>query len=89
MATMSASFSGIVFLGGPGLTYRLGLASLWIVIPVGFTGGLLCWVLARPLRLLSGIREIYTLPDAIACRFRSRWASGHLNGGSCGPLPSR
>jgi Na+/proline symporter len=76
MATMSAAFSGFVFLGGPGLTYRLGLASLWIVLPVSFTAGLLCWVLGRRLRLLAGLREVYTVPDAIACRFRSRPATG-------------
>lgn len=76
MATMSAAFSGFVFLGGPGLTYRIGVSALWIVLPVGVTGGLLCWVLARKLRLLSGIREIYTVPDAIAARFDSRWATG-------------
>ena len=76
IATMSAAFSGFVFLGGPGLTYRLGIASLWIVLPVGLTSGLLCWVLAPRLRLLAEIREVYTLPDAIACRFGSRWAAG-------------
>jgi Na+/proline symporter len=76
LATMSAAFSGFVFLGGPGLTYRLGLASLWIFLPVSFTAGLLCWVLGRRLRLLAGLREVYTVPDAIACRFGSRPATG-------------
>ncbi len=76
LATMSAAFSGFVFIGGPGLTYRIGLASLFIVIPVGFTAGLLCWVLAKRLRLLSQVREVYTIPDAVLCRYRSRTASG-------------
>ncbi len=75
LATMSAAFSGFVFLGGPGLTYRLGLSSLWIVLPVGFTAGLLCWLPGKRLRSLAGIREVYTVPDAIACRFRSRQAT--------------
>ena len=30
LATMSAAFSGFLFIGGPGLTYRLGLSSLFI-----------------------------------------------------------
>ncbi len=51
LATMAAAFSGFVFLGGPGLTYRMGTAALAIVLPVGFTAGLLCWSLARRLRL--------------------------------------
>ncbi len=75
LATMSAAFSGFVFLGGPGLTYRLGLSSLWIVLPVGFTAALLCWLPGKRLRALAGMREVYTVPDAIACRFRSRPAA--------------
>ena len=76
MATMSAAFSGFVFLGGPGLTYRLGIGSLWIIVPVGFTAGLLCWVVARPLRMLAEVREVYTIPDAVFHRYGSRAASG-------------
>jgi Na+/proline symporter len=76
LATMSAAFSGFVFLGGPGLTYRIGVAALFICIPVSFTAGLLCWTVARPLRLLAGAREVYTIPDAIALRYDSRLASG-------------
>jgi Na+/proline symporter len=76
LATMSAAFSGFVFIGGPGLTYSMGLASMFICIPVSFTAGLLCWVVAKRLRLLAGVREIYTVPDVIYCRYRSRLASG-------------
>lgn len=76
LAAMSAAFSGFVFVGGPGLAYTMGLASLWIVLPVSFTAGLLCWVVARPLRRLAGIREVLTVPDAIACRYGSRTAAG-------------
>jgi Na+/proline symporter len=76
VATMAAAFSGFVFLGGPGLAYRLGVASLWIVAPVGFTSGLLGWVLARRLRDLAGAGEVFTLPDAVAARYGSRTAAG-------------
>ncbi|MFC1671115.1 sodium/proline symporter, partial [Spirochaetota bacterium] len=76
LATMSAAFSGFVFIGGPGLTYKIGLSSLFIVIPVSFSAGLLCWVVAKRLRLLSEVREVYTIPDAIFCRYKSRFASG-------------
>ncbi len=72
MATMTAAFSGFVFLGGPGLTYRIGVASLFIVVPVGFTSGLLCWVLAKRLRLLAEVEEIFTIPDALHSRFKSQ-----------------
>ncbi|MDX1503513.1 MAG: sodium/proline symporter [Thermoanaerobaculia bacterium] len=76
LATMSAAFSGFVFLGGPGLVYQMGLASLLIVAPVGFTAGLLCWTVAKRLRLLSETRPVYTVPDALLARYRSRLVSG-------------
>jgi Na+/proline symporter len=76
LATTSAAFSGFVFLGGPGLTYRLGAASLFIVLSVGFTSTLLCWTLGKRLRLLAEVREVYTVPDAVAARYRSRTAAG-------------
>lgn len=72
LATMSASFSGFVFVGGPGLTYRVGLASLWIVAPVGFTAALLCWTVGPALRRLAADDGVYTIPDAVARRFGGR-----------------
>jgi Na+/proline symporter len=93
LATMSAAFSGFVFLGGPGLMYQLGTGSLLICAPVGFTAALLCWVLAKRLRLLAAVREIYTVPDAIAARYRSRLAGGLAAGaialGSIGYLAAQ
>ncbi len=76
LATMSAAFSGFVFMGGPGLTYRMGVSALWIVIPVGVTPAMLCWVLAKRLRSLGRTRELFTVADAIAVRFDSPAASG-------------
>jgi Na+/proline symporter len=76
IVTMAAAFSGFVFLGGPGLTYRIGLSSLFINASVGFTSGLLGWAVAKRLRLLAEVREVYTVPDAVLARYRSRVASG-------------
>ncbi|HSF17912.1 MAG TPA: sodium/proline symporter [Vicinamibacteria bacterium] len=76
IAATSAAFSGFVFIGGPGLMYSIGLASVLIVAPAGFTSALHCWLVAKRLRLLSEVREIYTIPDAILCRYGSRVASG-------------
>ncbi len=76
LATMSAAFSGFVFLGGPGLTYSIGIGSLFINLPVGFTAALLCWVVARKLRRLAAAREVFTIPDAFFHRFGSRPAQG-------------
>jgi Na+/proline symporter len=76
LATMSAAFSGFVFVGGPGLTYRLGVGALFIALSVGFTGALLCWTVGKRLRLLAEVREVYTVPDAVFHRFGSRRAAG-------------
>ena len=76
LATMAAAFSGFVFLGGPGLTYRIGLTSLFINLSVGFTPALLAWAVAKRLRLLAEVREVYTIPDAVLARYGSRAASG-------------
>ncbi|HET9209172.1 MAG TPA: hypothetical protein VFR03_02175 [Thermoanaerobaculia bacterium] len=76
LATMAAAFSGFVFLGGPGLTYRIGLSSLFINLSIGFTPALLVCSLAKRLRLLAEVREVYTIPDAFLARYGSRTASG-------------
>jgi Na+/proline symporter len=76
IVTMAAAFSGFVFLGGPGLTYRIGVGSLFINLPIGFTSALLGWAVAKRLRLLAEVREVYTIPDALLCRFGSRVTSG-------------
>ncbi|NIM01258.1 MAG: hypothetical protein GTO30_10405 [Acidobacteria bacterium] len=68
LATMAASFSSFVFLGGPGLMVRAGLGALFIILPVGFTAGLLCSVVGGRLRQLSGA-GVMTVPGALAARF--------------------
>lgn len=72
LAAMSAAYSGFAFLGGPGLTYRLGAGAFFICFPVGFTAALICWSVAKRLRLLAEVRTIYTVPDVLQARFRSR-----------------
>lgn len=92
-ATMSTAFSGFVFLGGPGLAYRLGLASLWIVVPLGFTAALLCAVAGRPLHALASRTGALTLPRALGAHFESRGvtvaASGAILIGSVGYLAAQ
>ena len=68
LATMAASFSSFVFLGGPGLMVGAGLGALFIVLPVGFTAGLLCRVVGSRLRQLSGA-GVMTIPGALDARF--------------------
>ncbi len=76
IAAMAATLSGFAFIGGPGLVYTLGLGAVFIVLPIGVTGTLQAWTLAKRLRLLGELRGLITVPDAIAARFKSRLARG-------------
>ncbi len=75
-AAMASSFSGFVFIGGPGLTYRIGVAAFFINLPVSFTAALMCWVVGKRLRLLAEVRELFTIPDALAARFPASPVAG-------------
>ncbi len=76
IASMAATLSGFAFIGGPGLVYSVGLGAVFIILPVALTNSMGAWVLAKRLRLLAEVREMVTIPDAIAARFDSRAAQG-------------
>lgn len=72
LTTLASIMSGFVFVGGPGLFYRVGVGSLWIIISGSFTGALMCWVLAKPLFRLSRSEGCLTLVDVVRVRFPGR-----------------
>jgi Na+/proline symporter len=76
LSAMSATLSGFVFIGGPGLLYSVGLGAIFIMLSASITGALGAWVLAKKMRLLGEIRGLITVPDAIGARYRSRLAQG-------------
>ncbi|MEN9509486.1 MAG: hypothetical protein RLZZ621_2049, partial [Gemmatimonadota bacterium] len=76
MASMAATLSGFAFIGGPGLIYSVGLGAVFIVLPASLTNTMSAWVLGKRLRLLAEVREILTIPDALAARFNSRAVQG-------------
>jgi Na+/proline symporter len=76
LSVMSATVSGFIFIGGPGLVYALGLGAVFIVLPAALTHAMSAWVLAKRLRLMAEIRNTLTLPDVIGARYRSRLAQG-------------
>ncbi|HSK20653.1 MAG TPA: sodium/proline symporter [Longimicrobiales bacterium] len=76
IAAMSATLSGFAFIGGPGLIYAIGLGAIFLVLPASITNSMGAWVLAKRMRLLGEVRGLYTLPDAIGARYRSRLAQG-------------
>lgn len=76
IAAMAATLSGFAFIGGPGLLYNVGLGAVFIILPIGVTGTLGAWTMAKRLRLLGELRGLMTVPDAISVRFQSRAARG-------------
>lgn len=76
IAAMAATLSGFAFIGGPGLLYNVGLGAVFIILPIGVTGTLGAWTMAKRLRLLGEVRGLITVPDAIDARFQSRAARG-------------
>lgn len=76
LSAMSATLSGFIFIGGPGLLYSVGLGALYIMLSASITGAMGAWVLAKRLRLLGELRGLITIPDAIGARYRSRLAQG-------------
>jgi Na+/proline symporter len=76
IASMAATLSGFAFIGGPALVYQVGIGAVFIVLPVSLTNAMGAWVLAKRLRLLADVRDMITIPDAIAARYDSRAAQG-------------
>lgn len=72
LAVAASAFSGFVFLGGAGLTSEIGLGSLFIVAPAGFTAALLCRTVGRRLVLIAEATGAQTLPECIGFRFGGR-----------------
>ena len=70
-AVFSSTMSGFGFVGGPGLVYRMGMSSVWMVVVVG-VGYLTSFaLLAKRLRLLGELRSCISLPDVAAARYNS------------------
>jgi SSS family transporter len=71
LAVFSSTLSGFGFVGGPGLVYRMGMSSLWMVIcsSIGFC--ISFYLLGKRLRLFAELNESISLPDAVAARYGS------------------
>jgi len=71
IALFSSTLSGFGFVGGPGLVYRMGMTSVWMVL-TSVTGYVLTFaLLGKRLRLIAEARDTVSLPDAVAARYGS------------------
>ena len=71
LAVFSSTMSGFGFVGGPGLIYRMGLSSSWMIVTTVIGFSITFFLLAKRLRLLAELRDCISLPDAVAVRYRS------------------
>ena len=71
VAVFSSTMSGFGFVGGPGLVYRMGISSLWMVVctPIGYS--ISFFLLGKRIRLFAEICDSVSLPDVVAARYRS------------------
>lgn len=76
VAMFSSTMSGFGFVGGPGLVYRMGISSLWMVVCTTMGGCLTFYLLGKRLRLFAELRNSISLPDAVSARYGNRSTSG-------------
>ena len=71
LAVFSSTLSGFGFVGGPGLVYRMGMSSLWMVVCSSIGYCISFYLLGKRIRLFAELRESISLPDAVAARYGS------------------
>ncbi|MEO1514841.1 MAG: hypothetical protein AAFV95_07505 [Bacteroidota bacterium] len=71
-AVFSSTLSGFGFVGGPGLVYRMGMSSFWMVVCIIMGFNISFYLLAKRLRLLSELGSCLSLPDVVALRYGKR-----------------
>lgn len=73
LATFASIMSGFGFVGGPGLVYSMGSASLWMTFAGGLGIPLAFLLVGRKLQAYAA-PEVFTIPDAVHQRFGSQGA---------------
>ena len=71
VAVFSSTMSGFGFVGGPGLVYRMGVSSLWIVVAMSIGYCLCFFLLGKRIRLFAELHDSISLPDVVAKRYGS------------------
>ena len=62
VAIFSSTMSGFGFVGGPGLVYRLGMSSVWIIMTTAVSYAIADFMVAKRLRVLAGVFDTVSLP---------------------------
>jgi len=76
LAAFSATLSGWLFVGAPGLIYTLGTGAMWFTMSTAVAYTILWVVTGKRMRLLVEVKDVMTVADAVKARFENRFASG-------------
>jgi len=75
LAAFSATLSGWLFVGAPGLVYTIGTGAMWFTMSTAVAYVILWAVTGKRMRLLVEVKDVMTVADAVYERFNSRFAS--------------
>ncbi len=78
-AVFSSTMSGFGFVGGPGLVYRMGMSSVWMVVCSGLGFMVSFALLGKRIRLFAELRDCISLPDVVVARYRSESVRGTVS----------
>ncbi|PWI57888.1 sodium:solute symporter [Sulfoacidibacillus thermotolerans] len=67
----AAIMSGFGLVGIPGLAYQFGIAAMWIQVIAILGFSIAAFLVGRKMRTLAEIREVLSIPDAVALRYPS------------------
>lgn len=71
LAVFSSTLSGFGFVGGPGLIYKMGTSSMWMIVCSGIGFCLSFFLLGKRLRMFAELKDSLSLPDVVAARYNS------------------
>lgn len=74
-AVFSSTLSGFGFVGGPGLVYKMGMSSVWMIVCVIMGYNISFMLLAKRLRLFSELGNSLSLPDVVYLRYGKKSTS--------------
>jgi SSS family transporter len=70
-AVFASTLSGFGFVGGPGLIYRMGMSSVWMIVCSSIGLVLAFYLLSKRLRMFGEVRDTVSLSGAVAARYNS------------------
>ncbi len=75
-AVFASTMSGFGFVGGPGIAYKNGTSSFWMMVSISIGMCIMFFLLGKRLRLLAGLTDSLSVPEVVAARYKSNRTGG-------------